>query len=417
MTRRRKARRRKKRDEGRKWFFEALFFGLFLILPVIASFLTDFKGVRYGWQGSYMWWLAYVFSFLIFLLYLLQFTLPLAWYQSVKEGIVLIFGPTFVYATKVVRRVFRRAFGKPAEETVLSELPASFEIYRAGVLPSHQVLALTKGPKFERAAGPGYVHLARGESVTQVINLRKQARSLPVKAMTRDGIPIETSVNVIFQVEMKEPSAVTTLPYPYDPGAIFGVNYISNYRSENGILSWGDRIARTAAGILIDELAQYTLDELYRPAQASFPPRQRIVGRMKQKLKTEFESRGVNILAAGPGRLEVPDEVVEQLISNWQTEWQRRINKIEAATENAAMQRLRLAQARAEIEIIAAITESIQAMQSTGDGHLTDIVTIRMLEAMREAAEDEQVKAMVPSQALDTMRQLQNWLRDWDAES
>ena len=49
--------------------------------------------------------------------------------------------------------------------------------------------------------------------------------------------------------------------------------------------------------------------------------------------------------------------------------------------------------------------------------HLTDIVTIRMLETMREAAEDEQVKAMVPSQALDTLKQLQEWLRNWEAES
>ena len=78
------------------------------------------------------------------------------------------------------------------------------------------------------------------------------------------------------------------------------------------------------------------------------------------------------------------------------------------------MQRIKLAQARAEIEIIATITESIQAMQRSEDTQLTDIVTIRMLEAMREAAEDEQVKAMVPSQALDTMKELQGWLQKWD---
>jgi hypothetical protein len=416
MTRRRKARRRKKRDEGRKWAFEALFLGLLLGLLIIAYFLDDFKGVRFGWQGSYMWGVAYILSFFIFLLYLLQFALPLPWYESVKEGSILILGSTFFYGSKAARKVFRLPSGKAAEEAVLSELPSSFEVYRAGVLPSHQVLALTRGPKYVRAVGPGYVRLDRGESVTQVVDLRKQVRSMPVKTMTRDGIPIETGVNVVFQVTMQEATRVTTLPYPYDPGAIFGVNYISNYRSENGILSWGDRIVRAAAGILVDELAQYSLDELYWPAKASFPPTKRIVSRMTQKLKAEFESKGVTILSAGPARLEVPGEVVDQLVNNWQTEWQRRINEIEAATENAAMQRLKLAQAQAEIEIIATITESIQAMQSVTDGQLTDIVTIRMLEAMREAAEDEQVKAMVPSQALDTMRQLQDWLRDWDAE-
>lgn len=391
--------------------------GLLLGLMAIAYLLADYKGIRYGWQGSYMWGLAYVLSFFIFLGYLLQFVLPLPWYESIKEGLIMITGPTFFFASKVVRRIFRRSSGKAADDSVLSELPSSFEFYRAGVLPSHQVLALTKGSKYQRAVGPGYVRLARGESVLQVIDLRKQARSLPVKAMTRDGIPIKTSVNVGLQVKMRDPSTITALPYPYDPGAIFGVNYISNYRSEKGILFWGDRIARAAAGILVDELGQYSLDELYRPAHASLSPRMRIVGRMKQKLKAEFEGKGITILSAGPGRLEVPEEVVEQLKSNWQTEWQQRIKEIEAATENAAMRRLKLAQARAEIEIIATITDSIQAMQVGNDGQLTDIITIRMLEAMRKAAEDEQVKAMVPSQALVTMRQLQNWLQNWDAES
>ena len=285
MTRRRKARRRKKRDEGRKWFFEALFFGLLVVLPTVAFFLTDVKQVRFGWQGSYLWLAAYVLSFFIFLLYLLQFTLPLSWFDSVKEGFTLILGPTFFYVSKVTRKLIRRPFAEAADEALLRELPASFEHYRAGILPSYQALALAKGPKYERAVGPGYVRLERGESVTQIIDLRAQSRSMPVKAMTRDGIPLETSVNLIFQVEMKTPSPVTTLPYPYDSEAIFGVYYLSNYRSENGILSWGDRIVRTAAGILTDELARYTLDELYQPAQVSFSPRKQIANRMKQKLK------------------------------------------------------------------------------------------------------------------------------------
>jgi hypothetical protein len=417
MTRRKKAQRRKKRDQGRTWGFEALFFGLLTALLALAFFLNDFREVQYGWQGSYVWGIAYVLGFFIFLLYLLQFALPLPWYESIKEGLILILGPTFTYGTKVMRAMFHLSLGQVADETELNQLPTSFELYRAGVLPSYHVLAITRGPKYERAVGPGYVRLARGETVAQIVDLRKQSRRLPVKAMTRDGIPIETSVNVLFQVTRREPSAVTTLPYPYDSGAIFGVNYSSSYRSESGILSWGDRIARAATGILIDELAQYSLDELYRPVQTSLTPRKRIAGRMKQKLKAEFESRGVTILGARPGRLDVPDEVVEQLITNWQTEWQRRINEIEAATENAVMERLKLAQARAEIEIITTITENIQVMLSSGDRQLTDVVTNRMLEAMREAAEDEQVRAMVPSQALDTMRQMQDWLRDWDAES
>lgn len=417
MTRRRKARRRRKQEEGRKWLYEASLFGLWVILMMIAYFLKDFNEVRFGWVGSYLWGVAFLFSFSLYLLYLLQFVLPLSWYLSVREGLTLIIDPTFPYLSKVARKLLGRPLGKAASDELLHDLPVSFRNYRSGILPGYQAVAITRGPKYERAAGPGYVSMAPGETITQIVDLRKQRRNVPVKAMTRDGIPIETSVSVSFQVKMLPTPHGSVLPYPYDPEAIFGVYYLSNFRSEDGILLWGERIGHTAASILIGELAQYALDELYQPAQTGISPRKRIMGRMKQKLKAEFESKGVTILGAGAGHLKVPDGVVEQLINNWQTEWQRRINEVEAATENAAMRRIRLAQARAEIEIIATITESIQAMQSSGNGQLTDIVTVRMLEAMHAAAEDEQVKAMVPSQALETMNQLQDWLQDWGADS
>lgn len=411
MARRRRARRSRKQGQGRKWLYEALFFGLWLVPAAIAYYLKDFNGVRLGLGGSYLWVMAFFFGFSFYLLYLLQFVLPISWYLSMKEGLMMIIDPTFPYASKVVRMLLGRPIGRAASESLLRELPPSFESFRAGILPSHLALALTKGPKYERAAGPGYVRLERGETVLQVVDLREQTRTVPVKAMTRDGIPIETSVNVTFQVQMRESPFGPVMPYPYDAEAIFGVNYLSNYRTENGVLPWGDRIANTAASILIAELAQYALDELYQPEQPSFSPRKRIANRTMQKLDAQFKPAGITILHAGPGRFEVPDEVVVQLISNWQTEWQQRIDEVEAATAAAAMQRLKLAQARAELEIIVALTESIRAMQSSSDEELTEIVTIRMLEAMREAAEDEQVRAIVPSQALDSMQQLQDWLR------
>jgi len=392
-----------------------MFFGLWVVLATVAYFLTDYYEVRLGWAGSYLWAVAFLFGFVLYLLYLLQFVLPLPWYKSVKEGLILILDPTFPYLSRIIRTLIGRPLGMVATEEHVVALPASFRRYRAGILPSHQALALTRGPHYGQAVGPGYVRLEPGESITQIVDLRRQSRTIPVKAMSRDGIPIETSVSVHFQVRRQATPAVTTLPYPYDPEAIFGINYLSNYRSEKGILLWGDKIIRSATSILVGELAQYALDELYQPDLASFSPRKRINSRMQQKLQAEFELQGVTIIEAGSGRLNVPQEVVQQLISNWQTEWQRRINEVEAATENAANQRIKRAQARAEIEIVTTLIDSIQALQSSGDGLLTDIVTARVVAAMREAVEDEQVKALVPNQALDRLEQLQDWMQDWDA--
>ena len=383
----------------------------------IGYLLVDSQNVRFRWAGSYLWGVAFLFGFVIFLLYLLQFVLPLVWYRSLSEGAGLIFGPTFPLLSKIMRRVLRWPPGTLDPDKLPEGLPVSFARHRAGILDSYQVLALTKGPKYERAAGPGYVRIGPGEVPAQLVDLRIQTRDAPVKAMTRDGIPIETTVNVRFQVNMEESPFDPDRPYPYVPKAIFGVNYLNNYRTEDGILAWSETITWKAASILVGELAQYALNELYRPDQVSFSPRQRIKGRMTQKLRSEFNEQGVNIFGASLGRLSVPEEVVEQLISNWQTEWQRRINEVEAATESAAMRRIREAQARAEIEIIVRLTDSIRAIQANKDIQLEDVVTIRLLEAMEEAAENEDVKAMVPSQALATLNDLQIWLRKWDRES
>ena len=383
----------------------------------IGFLLVDSQGVRFRWAGSYLWGMAFLIGFVVFLLYLLQFVLPIVWYRSVRDGAMLIFGPTFPYLSKIVRRILRRPRNVVGPEKLPEGLPVSFAHHGAGILDSYQAVALTKGPKYERAAGPGYVRLNRGEVVAQLVDLRVQSCIAAVKAMTRDGIPIETSVSVMFQVVMEESPFDPNRPYPYAPGAIFGVNYLSNYQTEDGILAWSETITWKAASILVGELAQYALDDLYRPDQVGFSPRKRIRGRMTQKLKSEFGQNGVDILSAGVGRLSVPEEVVDQLLNNWQTEWQRRINEIEAATENAALRRIREAQARAEIEILMNLTESIQAMRTSKDIQLEDVVTIRILKAMEEAAENKDVKAMVPSQALATMNDLQAWLRKWNPES
>ena len=76
-----------------------------------------------------------------------------------------------------------------------------------------------------------------------------------------------------------------------------------------------------------------------------------------------------------------------------------------------------LARARAQIEIISRITERIEAMSASGDAELTDVVALRMIEAMEEAVADDKVRDLVPQQAIGTLRQIQGWMNDQGGES
>ena len=93
-------------------------------------------------------------------------------------------------------------------------------------------------------------------------------------------------------------------------------------------------------------------------------------------------------------------------------EWEKRIQSEKAVAEAEAVRQMALARARAQIEIITRITERIEAMRASGDAELTDVVALRMIEAMEEAVADDKVRDLVPQQAIGTLRQIQGWVND-----
>lgn len=62
-----------------------------------------------------------------------------------------------------------------------------------------------------RIVGPGVNFIEAGEQIKPIIDLRRQVRSEPVKAITRDGIEIDTSVFTVFSVG--EPPEVIPVAY------------------------------------------------------------------------------------------------------------------------------------------------------------------------------------------------------------
>ena len=295
------------------------------------------------------------------------------------------------------------------------ELAPGFLIHRAGIVPSHQVYALTRGQSFVRVVGPGYVRLDGGVVISQIIDLRRHLRSMPVKALTRDGIPLETAVTVIFQVKRPADLDETNrLPYPYDRNVLFHVNYLDNFSDGEGTLRWSDRIIRQASSALISELSNYTLDKLYQPEVPGTLPLEEIKQELRRRLENTFEKYGVNIYAVGVTQFKLPAEVQEQRIQFWQASWRQRIQTEMAAGKAEAMRRIKLARARAQIEIIESITDSIEAMGRSGETDLTEIVALRMLEAMDKALADDTVKALVPQYVVSTLNQVNRWLQEGD---
>lgn len=373
-----------------------------LVLASIAYILDDFFGVQFRWIGSYVWILAFLLAFTIGINYFATFLLPLDWKESWYEGLQLLISYNFSLLE-----------GKPksaAADRVKEQIPEGFLNHRAGVLPSHQVVALSKGSAFARPAGPGYVRLKKGEVATQVVDLRRHLRTLPVKAMTRDGIEVETSVTALFQVRQASDPDDPHRPYPYDKGAIFHINYLDNFSTGAGIMPWSDHVCRQAADILIAEMANYTLDELYQYEGVGVLPLEIIKDNIERKLRVSFPRRGVDIILVGVGGAKLPEKVIEQRIKYWRSRWQSEIRAAEAEGRAAAITQMTLARARAQIEMIERITEGIINMRAKDGGDLSDIVALRMIEAVEEAVANHAVQALVPDNVLQSLEHISSWV-------
>lgn len=288
---------------------------------------------------------------------------------------------------------------KSTADKDIDKLPESLKILNAGFIRGYQVLAITSGSSYVRPAGPGFVVLYGNETIWRVIDLRPQRRSQTVKTKTRDGIPVETSVTVTFRVKQDESGDDEDLLYPFDREAIFHVSYDETVDEQGQRRPWTQQLTPPAATTLANEIPKYSLDELIRAGDA-VSPLEEIKQTIMRELQRRFLPKGIEVLAVGIGGLKLPDGVRDQQFLTWQTEWQRRIRS-ENATGNAeVVRRMKQARARAQIEIIENITHSIETMRREEDTDLSQIIMLRMIEALEDAVSAGSVQALVPQQII-----------------
>ena len=396
-----------------------------LILGAIIAFLADYTGLRYGNFGAthldgshtihvYLWACYFMHN---------MYCQKKATKDGCK-GLNCSFVSTMNLRAKYLRggqqqtarrsgpRRSRQQKPPPSPPQIL---PESFKTVRAGIVPSHRVITLLKGNDFSRAAGPGFVTLFRGEKIDKIIDLRDQKREQDLAGTTRDGIPVTTKISVTFRVQQQPIShAFDSLIYPFDKESIFPISSYTSIDENGHIRLWSDQLIMLAAGELSNELSTYNVDDLQHTF-GEHSIKSEIQQRIQRKLSRTAAEHGLELLRIDIEHFDFPPSVTEQRIKTWQADWQRKIDVKHAAGDAEAERRIKQARARAQIEIIERIMQSIDTMQQSDDTNLTEIITLRMIEALEEATTSDSVQALIPQQVmtnlvLDASNQMQTWL-------
>lgn len=387
----------KRRHNGRQQSRSAylLLLTLIVALPFVAGFFfKDYREVPYGWILTIIWLMASFFAFGFGIIYFGQFVLPQHEGESWIEGVNMLLRSATHSGPRPVRS--RKAAEYPGQES----LPSSFDTLGAGILRSYQVLALSKGPRFVRAAGPGFVRLTGGERISQLLDLRNHVRGQEVTANTRDGIPLLVNVKVVFRIKQPaEPSEENDLQYPYDKNAIFQVSQASSVDQNNETLPWTEQLAPQASSYLVSELSQFTLNELSQEPNLVTG----IQRRVRRQLRANFDSMGIKIFDVGVTMRDLPEEIIQQRLANWRAPWEGEIRMVTAATNAESLRRMKHAQAKAQVEIIQKIMSSISEMRQAENLDLPRVVNLRVIEAMEEAMNSSALQARIPGQVLTDM--------------
>lgn len=439
----RKKKRTKNTNEPKKPFELNLlhFIGIGLLLALVAAFLGGHAyqgvGVRLGLVGSYVWVVGMTVAFILQLMFLARLVLPPdagreesdrldpeSRERGWREGVRLIL---LSFVLPILPQSLTTFLRGPA--TLIPDgLPLSFALFRSGIVASHLALILARENEFTRAVGPGYVRLNRGERITHLVDLRRQQRRVSVRAVSADGIPLQTTIGVAFWVRRSQlpggDDPAGNLPYSYSREAILRLAFTESRTTETN-RPWPERLAAQAATNLVAQLSRYRLDQLYLSADQQNHNEIVPLGRLEEQVKRDlddqlldmFDCRNnrdqcpVEILRIRVAALTPPAEIIEQRIESWKTTLQQRIALRQAEGAAEEIRSLTAARARAQLEMLESLTENILTMHQAYEADLSQIVMLRMIEAMDEAMSDTEAREKFPAGMMTTLNQLNNWLR------
>lgn len=398
MSKRKKKNKRQRPELG--------FIGFILAicgLGIVAYFLKDFQGVRYGSSLALIWVYVGVSTFVLGIIYFAQFVAPVRGDFGWVEGLRVILRSYMLTAQNFLDNPRGESNKKSAKKVDSGGIPASLNSLSAGYIQSYEALSITKGNSFVRAVGPRFVNLHKKEKIRQVVDLRTQLRTQPVTFNTRDGILIETNVTVIFRVKQNPEEHLDGTLYPFDKESIFKLSYLNTINEDGQPLGWPTQLTPRAAALVTQELTQYNLDGLINVPATAVSPIQEVSARIQSQLQKEFDRKGVQVIAFKVGGLTLPDDVKKQNIKTWQANWQGKIAVERASSEAEVIRRKKQARARAQVKIIETIIQNLESMRQERESDAYQVIILRMIDALEEAMSTESPGSLIPQQIMASL--------------
>lgn len=286
-------------------------------------------------------------------------------------------------------------------------------------LPATYVGVTEMNNRFCRVLSPGKSNLNAFEYIHTILDLRQQDRFLPnVSLASLDGIPFRASINIVFRIK---PGSHPTeqKPYPYDEEAVRQVAYLETVSNQEGnVRNWEDLTGLRASGVLQSIARKYTLDQMFFPGEQGEVLYEPIQNEFRRTVYRAFSSMGLELLEVRIVNIELPDPVKDRYVAYWQSQSDAELNIKKARNKVAQLEKIESARADAEETMINAILEGVhKARQSGGTSRITEIVALRLVEAMERMAISSEESQMHLEKYLPAIEQSRHELYELQTDS
>jgi hypothetical protein len=246
-----------------------------------------------------------------------------------------------------------------------------------------------------RVLGPGRHYLNRLQTLKEYVSLEEREAGIDkLTATTKDGI----EVNVrdiryryrLASVKFPEDGSTRSMqdPYPFSDEAVIQMTYNRNVTAD-GLASWHFGVNNAVDTVIADYIREHYVDHLTAPNAQGDDPRGEIYRKFNsERVRSQFTCRGAELLWIGIGHFEIPDKVVDQRVTSWQTKWIGDANIVRAFGESQHMAYQELGRAEAEAEMLMSIVHALEDVGAQEGDSRQKIRTIylariaQLLEAM-----------------------------------
>ena len=293
---------------------------------------------------------------------------------------------------------------EPLEPRVDGNISSQFLAGPGIVITScDHLVTISNGLMFRGVRTPGLTFTDTYDRIYAVVDLRPQLRAFPVKAETKDGIPVTMFAFTPFRIDAGERQPRLGASYPFHERAVFRAVHEQPIEHEWGRdddgqatekqdkVPWDELAPRIAPPLLKDIIVEYTCDELCAPGD----PRTEIKQRFGERIAKEMESCRIQVMGGGISNIVPADEnVVKQRIENWKADWKRKIEIELGKGEAEVARQLESVRTQAQIKVMRDVARVL-----TDEAVPEQVIALRLIEAMEEMTQKKPVRQRLPEEA------------------